>query len=116
VPDVRNANRPGSPPHREPPRQPPTANRPGSRPHREPPRQPPHREAPIPHKSQLAIQKLHDLGLVVSVDDFGAGFTSLAYRCDLVQGYVISKPKPAGELELTRRALPTAPPPARRAA
>jgi EAL domain-containing protein (putative c-di-GMP-specific phosphodiesterase class I) len=129
-------------------------------------------------RSQLAIQKLHDLGLVVSVDDFGAGFTSLAYlgslavgelkldrsfitrlagaeesrdlalvratvelahalglrvvaegvednhclglltglRCDLVQGYVISKPKPAGELELERRALPAARPPARRAA
>jgi EAL domain-containing protein (putative c-di-GMP-specific phosphodiesterase class I) len=30
-------------------------------------------------RSQLAIQKLHDTGLVVSVDDFGAGFTSLAY-------------------------------------
>jgi diguanylate cyclase len=129
-------------------------------------------------RSQLAIQKLHDLGLIVSVDDFGAGFTSLAYlgslavgelkldrsfitrlaeegdgrdlalvratvelahalglrvvaegvednhslglltglRCDLVQGYVISKPKPADELELTRRALPAARPPARRAA
>jgi diguanylate cyclase (GGDEF)-like protein len=120
-------------------------------------------------RSQEAIQKLHDLGLVVSVDDFGAGFTSLAYlgslavkelkldrsfisrlaeskqgrelalvsatvelahalglrvvaegveddeclsllsglSCDLVQGYVISKPKPADQLELTRRALPT---------
>ncbi len=129
-------------------------------------------------RSQLAIQKLHDLGLVVSVDDFGAGFTSLAYlgslavgelkldrsfitrlaeagdgrdlalvratvelahalglrvvaegvednrclglltglRCDLVQGYVISKPKPADELVLTRRALPAARTPARRAA
>lgn len=129
-------------------------------------------------RSQLAIQKLHDLGLVVSVDDFGAGFTSLAYlgslavgelkldrsfitrlagaedgrdlalvgatvelahalglrvvaegvednhclglltglRCDLVQGYVISKPKPAGELELAPRALPAARPAARRAA
>jgi diguanylate cyclase (GGDEF)-like protein len=114
-------------------------------------------------RSQAAIQRLHDLGLVVSVDDFGAGFTSLAYlgslavkelkldrsfitrlsesdpgrdvalvratvelahalglrvvaegvedddclalltglRCDLVQGYVISKPKPAAELELS---------------
>ena len=127
-------------------------------------------------RSQLAIQKLHDLGLIVSVDDFGAGFTSLAYlgslavgelkldrsfitrlaeaehgrdvalvratvelahalglrvvaegvednhclglltglRCDLVQGYVISKPRPADELELTRRALPAVAP--RRAA
>jgi len=119
-------------------------------------------------RSQQAIQQLHDLGLIVSVDDFGAGFTSLAYlgslavgelkldrsfitrlaeaedgrdvalvratvelahalglrvvaegvednrclglltglRCDLVQGYVISKPKPAHELELARRTLP----------
>jgi diguanylate cyclase len=121
-------------------------------------------------RSQHAIQKLHDLGLVVSVDDFGAGFTSLAYlgslavkelkldrsfitrlaeskegrdlalvratvelahalglrvvaegveddhcldlltglRCDLVQGYVISKPRPANELELTRWPIPLA--------
>ncbi|MBV8221285.1 MAG: EAL domain-containing protein, partial [Solirubrobacterales bacterium] len=121
-------------------------------------------------RSQHAIQQLHDLGLVVSVDDFGAGFTSLAYlgslavkelkldrsfitrlaeagegrdlalvratvelahalglrvvaegveddhclglltglRCDLVQGYVISKPKPAAELELTRWPIPLA--------
>jgi diguanylate cyclase (GGDEF)-like protein len=127
-------------------------------------------------RSQAAIQQLHDLGLVVSVDDFGAGFTSLAYlgslavkelkldrsfisrlaetkhgrdlaliratvelahtlglrvvaegveddhclglltglRCDLVQGYVISKPKPANELELSPRDLPAVP--ARRAA
>jgi diguanylate cyclase (GGDEF)-like protein len=127
-------------------------------------------------RSQLAIQELHDLGLIVSVDDFGAGFTSLAYlgslavgelkldrsfitrlaeaehsrdvalvratvelahalglrvvaegvednhclglltglRCDLVQGYVISKPRPADELELARRALPAVAP--RRAA
>jgi diguanylate cyclase len=119
-------------------------------------------------RSQEAIQKLHDLGLVVSVDDFGAGFTSLAYlgslavgelkldrsfitrlseghegrdlalvratvelahalglrvvaegveddhclgllsglSCDLVQGYVISKPKPASELELAPHAVP----------
>jgi len=123
-------------------------------------------------RSQHAIQKLHDLGLVVSVDDFGAGFTSLAYlgslavkelkldrsfitrlaeagegrdlalvratvelahalglrvvaegveddhclsllsglRCDLVQGYVISKPKPAAELELTRWPIPLSTP------
>jgi diguanylate cyclase (GGDEF)-like protein len=119
-------------------------------------------------RSQLAIQQLHDLGLVVSVDDFGAGFTSLAYLgslavkelkldrsfitrlaesgedrdvalvratvelahalglrvvaegveddhclglltglgCDLAQGYVISKPKPADQLELVRQELP----------
>jgi diguanylate cyclase (GGDEF)-like protein len=113
-------------------------------------------------RSRLIIQQLHDLGLVVSIDDFGAGFTSLAYlnklaigelkldrtfladltaktserdsdliratiqlghslglrivaegvedaatlallrelRCDLAQGYFISKPKPARELNL----------------
>jgi diguanylate cyclase (GGDEF)-like protein len=117
-------------------------------------------------RSQLAIQQLHDLGLVVSVDDFGAGFTSLAYlgslavkelkldrsfisrlaeapegrdlalvratvelahalglrvvaegvedqhclalltglRCDLVQGYVISRPVPPDELDLDAHA------------
>jgi EAL domain-containing protein (putative c-di-GMP-specific phosphodiesterase class I) len=39
-------------------------------------------------------------------------------RCDLVQGYVISKPKPTGELELelAQRAVPAARPLARRAA
>jgi diguanylate cyclase len=120
-------------------------------------------------RSQAAIQRLHDLGLVVSVDDFGAGFTSLAYlgslavkelkldrsfisrlaeskqgrdlalvsatvelahalglrvvaegvedheclsllgglSCDLVQGYVISRPKPADQLELAAHVLPT---------
>ncbi len=119
-------------------------------------------------RSQEAIQRLHDLGLIVSVDDFGAGFTSLAYlgslavkelkldrsfisrlaeskqgrdlalvtatvelahalglrvvaegvedheclsllsglSCDLVQGYVISKPKPADQLELAAHAVP----------
>lgn len=127
-------------------------------------------------RSQQAIQKLHDLGLVVSVDDFGAGFTSLAYlgslavkelkldrsfisrlaeskqgrdlalvtatvelahalglrvvaegvedqeclsllsglSCDLVQGYVISKPKPADQLELASHTVP-APAPLRAA-
>jgi diguanylate cyclase len=122
-------------------------------------------------RSQQAIQQLHDIGIVVSVDDFGAGFTSLAYlgslavgelkldrsfvtrlaetgegrdlalvratvelahalgmrvvaegvedsvclglltglECDLVQGYVISKPKPADQLELARHVLPAIP-------
>ena len=32
---------------------------------------------------QGAILRLRDLGMVVSVDDFGAGFTSLAYLCSL---------------------------------
>lgn len=113
-------------------------------------------------RCKQAIEELRDLGLVVSVDDFGAGFTSLAYLsslavgelkldrsfisgltgaregrdlalvqstinlahalglrvvaegvediasfnllgeigCDLVQGYLISRPKPAGDLAL----------------
>ncbi|MBV9820038.1 MAG: EAL domain-containing protein [Solirubrobacterales bacterium] len=120
---------------------------------------------------QRAIQRLHDLGLVVSVDDFGAGFTSLAYlgslavgelkldrsfithlaenrggrdlalvratvelahalglrvvaegveddhclrlltslECDLVQGYLISRAKPADELEMIAHPLPSTP-------
>ena len=32
------------------------------------------------------IEDLRDLGLVVSIDDFGAGFTSLAYLGDLAVG------------------------------
>ena len=34
-------------------------------------------------RSQETIRALRDLGLVVSVDDFGAGFTSLAYLSSL---------------------------------
>jgi diguanylate cyclase (GGDEF)-like protein len=113
-------------------------------------------------RSQQVIQELWDLGIIVSIDDFGAGFTSLAHLsslavkelkldiefirrlsatdnerdldlvratidlghalglrivaegiedhatlellsdlgCDLGQGYFISKPKPANQLEL----------------
>jgi diguanylate cyclase len=123
-----------------------------------------------------AIQDLRNLGVGVSVDDFGAGFTSLAYlsslavselkldrsfihglsaaegtrdvalirstislahalglrvvaegvedqtsldllagfNCDVVQGYLISKPKPAAELSLERRGPARVPRPAAR--
>jgi diguanylate cyclase len=37
-------------------------------------------------RSRLVIEKLQDLGVVVSVDDFGAGFTSLAYLSRLAVG------------------------------
>lgn len=37
-------------------------------------------------RSRLAIQTLRDLGLVVSIDDFGAGFTSLAHLSNLAVG------------------------------
>jgi diguanylate cyclase (GGDEF)-like protein len=37
-------------------------------------------------RARLVIEKLRDLGLVVSVDDFGAGFTSLAYLSSLAVG------------------------------
>jgi EAL domain-containing protein (putative c-di-GMP-specific phosphodiesterase class I) len=35
------------------------------------------------HRCKQAIAALSDLGLIVSVDDFGAGFTSLAYLSSL---------------------------------
>jgi len=38
------------------------------------------------HRCKAAIQELHDLGLTVSVDDFGAGVTSLAYLNSLAVG------------------------------
>ncbi len=114
-------------------------------------------------RSKAAIEEMRDLGVIVSVDDFGAGFTSLAYLgslavgelkldrsfitelatasagrdvaivqstielahslglrvvaegvedaatlelltsfgCDLAQGYLISKPMPAGDLDFS---------------
>jgi diguanylate cyclase (GGDEF)-like protein len=38
------------------------------------------------NRCKLAIEQLCDLGLTVSVDDFGAGFTSLAYLSNLAVG------------------------------
>jgi EAL domain-containing protein (putative c-di-GMP-specific phosphodiesterase class I) len=37
-------------------------------------------------RSRAVIAALHELGVVVSVDDFGAGFTSLAYLSSLAVG------------------------------
>jgi diguanylate cyclase (GGDEF)-like protein len=37
-------------------------------------------------RSQAVILQLRDLGIVVSIDDFGAGFTSLAYLSSLAVG------------------------------
>jgi diguanylate cyclase (GGDEF)-like protein len=37
-------------------------------------------------RSKGVIERLRDLGLVVSIDDFGAGFTSLAYLSSLAVG------------------------------
>jgi EAL domain-containing protein (putative c-di-GMP-specific phosphodiesterase class I) len=37
-------------------------------------------------RSRLVIEELRSLGLVVSIDDFGAGFTSLAYLSNLAVG------------------------------
>ena len=37
-------------------------------------------------RSKLAIEQLRDLAIIVSVDDFGAGFTSLAYLSSLAVG------------------------------
>ena len=36
--------------------------------------------------AKRVVKKLCDLGIVVSIDDFGAGFTSLAYLSDLAVG------------------------------
>ena len=44
-------------------------------------------------RSQAVIQVLRDLGIIVSIDDFGAGFTSLAYLSSLS----------VGELKLDRK-------------
>jgi diguanylate cyclase (GGDEF)-like protein len=54
-------------------------------------------------RSKLVIEQLQDLGIVVSIDDFGAGFTSLAYLSSLA----------VGELKLDRTFL--APPAAEEA-
>jgi len=37
-------------------------------------------------RSQFVIQVLRDMGVIVSIDDFGAGFTSLAYLSSLAVG------------------------------
>jgi len=37
-------------------------------------------------RARQVVQRLHDLGLIVSIDDFGTGFSSLAYVSDLAVG------------------------------
>ena len=37
-------------------------------------------------RSRQVVQRLHDLGLTVSIDDFGTGFSSLAYVSELAVG------------------------------
>ncbi|MBV9839341.1 MAG: EAL domain-containing protein, partial [Solirubrobacterales bacterium] len=37
-------------------------------------------------RTKHVVQQLHDLGVVVSIDDFGAGFTSLAHLSNLAVG------------------------------
>ena len=37
-------------------------------------------------RARQVVQRLHDLGLTVSIDDFGTGFSSLAYVSDLAVG------------------------------
>jgi EAL domain-containing protein (putative c-di-GMP-specific phosphodiesterase class I) len=37
-------------------------------------------------RSKAVIEELRDLGIIVSIDDFGAGFTSLAYLSSLAVG------------------------------
>lgn len=48
-------------------------------------------------RCKLVIERLRDLGVDVSIDDFGAGFTSLAYLSDLA----------VGELKLDRSFITT---------
>ena len=39
-------------------------------------------------RSRLVVQRLHDLGLTLSIDDFGTGFSSLAYISELAVGEI----------------------------
>jgi len=65
-------------------------------------------------RSRAVIEELRDIGLTVSIDDFGAGFTSLAYLSDLAVGElkldrtflsdVISQDK-ARDLDLVRSTI-----------
>jgi predicted signal transduction protein with EAL and GGDEF domain len=46
----------------------------------------PRRASSTTSRAQAVIQCLRELGIVVSIDDFGAGFTSLAYLSSLAVG------------------------------
>ena len=56
------------------------------------------------------VERAHTLGLRVvdeGVEDDSLGLLR-GLRCDLVRGYVMSKRRPANELELTRWPIPLA--------
>jgi EAL domain-containing protein (putative c-di-GMP-specific phosphodiesterase class I) len=58
---------------------------------------------------RATVELAHALGLRVvaeGVEDNHCLSLLTGLRCDLVQGYVISKPKPANELELARWPIP----------
>jgi diguanylate cyclase (GGDEF)-like protein len=66
------------------------------------------------HRSQAVIEQLRGLGLVVSIDDFGAGFTSLAYLSTLAVGELkldrtfiasLAEHQTGRELELVRSTI-----------
>ena len=57
------------------------------------------------------ISLAHALGLRVvaeGVEDEASLDLLVGFECDLAQGYLISEPKPATELELSRYGLPSA--------
>jgi diguanylate cyclase (GGDEF)-like protein len=65
-------------------------------------------------RAKQVVNELRDLGVVVSIDDFGAGFTSLAYLSDLAVGELkldgtfiaaLSTPDSGRDLDLVRATI-----------